>query len=248
MPSKELGVYLTGLEGKDDNVDLLMHLFEESQTLTVETASPMLDLISFAQDCREFWVIVADEIPASGEAPLSERPPEELTNSLGLYPSHPSSFNEPTPSNFEGRDYTPAESSTVDPGRQHRFSNYLDTVLAPTPNSSTDATLQHMSRDPSTLSPPSALYTEDDCRRTLNENVAGFIYLLPSSAYPDALHFEEYNIGIILCPEWRNKGVAQRALHLALDHVFSQRDVHRVQAQLIDCYKNAQALTLFTRM
>ncbi|KAJ3556210.1 hypothetical protein NP233_g12032 [Leucocoprinus birnbaumii] len=55
-------------------------------------------------------------------------------------------------------------------------------------------------------------------------------------------------MGIILCPEWRSRGVATKALQLVLEHVFSQPNVHRVQAQLIDCYKNVQALTLFTRM
>ncbi|KXN85550.1 hypothetical protein AN958_11117 [Leucoagaricus sp. SymC.cos] len=248
MSSQELSVSLTrGLEGRDADIDLLSQLFEQSQTVTVETADPMLDLISFAQDCTNFWVINASCAKTQPvETPLSEWPSEEFTNSLGLYPSHPSGSYEPTPSIPEGTDDTPLQPLTVDPERQRRFSDYLDTAVGATPAAS-NATEQHAPISPA-RSAPLPVDPSDGYEYRGDKNIAGFAYLLPSSAYPDALHFQEYNIGIILRPEWMNRGVAQRALYLVLDLVFSQPTVHRVQGQLIDCYKNSKALTLFTRM
>lgn len=226
MASNELNVYLTrGLEGRGDQIDLLAHFFEQSQTLTVETANPMLDLISFALDCTEFWIINVNEgTPIPVQAPLETWPQEEFTNSL---------------ENPLGEHNAPVDIEHEQP------SSHLDTMIAPQPTPTGNNATPQCGPTPPDL-PPSALY--DEYPPTPDKNVAGFVYLLPSSAYPDALHFQEYNIGIFLRPEWRNRGVAARALHSALDHVFSQPNVHRIQAQVIDCYKNVQALTLFTRM
>jgi len=61
MPLQNFGVYLTqGLQERDNQIDLLIDLFEKSQTVTVETANLMLGLFLFAQDCTEFWLIDVD--------------------------------------------------------------------------------------------------------------------------------------------------------------------------------------------
>lgn len=253
MVPRELGVYLTqGLQGRDDQIDLLVDLFEQSQMVTVETANPMLDLISFAQDCTEFWVIDVENAGLAFARDLQGDAQEGLsfTNSLGLFPSDPLGSIEPTPADPPKHSPKPDHTTTrpLDANalvkRQQQFSSYSDSPFPLSSATKTGATLQYCGLKPS----PPPLCAGYDFRHSSDTSLAGFIYLLPSSTCPDALHFQEYNIGIILLPEWRNRGVAVRALHLAIDIAFSRLNVHRIQAQLIDCHKSIQGLGLFTRM
>lgn len=226
MQSEKLTVYLTRrLEGRDQHIELLSQLFEESQVATVETADPALDFISFAQDCTDFWIINAvDSAKAAAEDPSPDDswPEEESTNSLGLLPASQFGSSAAHPRNL---------------GAQWRFAELLGAHATPTTSSTngSDQTRPWCTRD--------EIY-----QLTQDKNIAGFIYLLPSAAYPDSLHFQEFNIGVVLRPQWRGRGVGREALRLALDLIFASPEVHRVQAQLIDCYRNDKALTLFTRM
>lgn len=52
-----------GLEGQDDNLDILFPLFEQLQLATVEAADPHLDLITFATSAYYFGVIIEHHIP-----------------------------------------------------------------------------------------------------------------------------------------------------------------------------------------
>jgi len=241
MPLQDFGVYLTqGLQGRDDQIDVLVDLFEESQTVTVETANPMLDLISFAQDCTEFWLIDVDDARLTAQN-LNDAIQEEFmfTNALGLYPSDPLKPNHTT---------TKPLDTNISNECQQQLSSHPSSLAIERKTTGINATPQY---HPSRLSPqllPSAFYIGDNFRHSADISLAGFIYLLPSSTYPDILHFQEYNIGIVLLPKWRNRGVAARTLYSAIDLAFSKPNVHRIQAQLIDCYKNMQALRLFTRM
>ncbi len=228
MQSENPTVYLTRrLEGRDQHIELLSQLFEESQVVTVETANPVLDFISFAQDCTEFWVINAvDQAKAAADNPP---PGEEPSNSLGLLPT----------SEF-GYSTAPNPRPPVDPDSIERLDELLHIRGTRAAFGSSAARQPHRSRP---------WYTNEEINQlTQDKNIAGFIYLVPSSAYPDALRFQEFNIGIILRPQWRDRGVGAMALRLALNLIFSNQEVHRVQAQLIDCYRNDKALTLFTRM
>jgi len=245
MPSQDFGVYLTqGLQGRDDQIDLLVDLFEQSQTVTVETANSMLDLISFAQDCTEFWLIDVDDARLTAQN-LNDDVQEEFmfTNSLGLY--HPLGSIEPTTSDPLKPNDTSTKPLNISNECQQQFSSHPSSLAR---ERGINATLRcHVSRHSPQLL-PSTFYVGDNFRHSSDTSLAGFIYLLPSSAYPDVLHFQEYNIGIILLPKWRNRDVAARTLYSAIDLAFSKPNVHRIQAQLIDCYKNIQALRLFTRM
>lgn len=247
MSSNDMSVYLTrGLEGRDQHIDLLSQLFEESQVVAVETANPALDLISFAQDCTQFWVISAVNATATQAEPQTDDVPLVTSaNSLGLV--HPPPSGNFAGSSLRSGDDTLNETATAGSSVQERFANYLDTVDG-TNASNTSAAVQYDAVSGAESHVGAGYASEEIYQLSQEKNVAGFIYLLPSSAYPDALHFEEYNIGIMLHPQWRGRGIAERALYLALDLVFSKPHVHRVQAQLIDCYKNDKALTLFTRM
>ncbi|KAF9444011.1 hypothetical protein P691DRAFT_808000 [Macrolepiota fuliginosa MF-IS2] len=236
MASSDLRVRLTrGLEGRDQHIDFLSQLFEESQMVSVEIANPALDLISFAQDCRGFWVVtVADTAPEH-----DDWFPEEHTNSLGLV-SGPSSSNSSAKPSLRSIDGTLNGTAPTRSGSVDRFH------WSTSSNTSTTIQLDNVSQaEPYT----GTGYASDEIYQpNQKEDVAGFVYFLPSSAYPDALHFEEYNIGIVLHSYWRGRGVATKALYVALESIFSHPDVHRVQAQLIDCYNNDKALTLFTRI
>ncbi|TFK41631.1 hypothetical protein BDQ12DRAFT_570835, partial [Crucibulum laeve] len=56
------GVFLIpGIEGQDDNYDLLCGMFEQLQVATVEAANPELDLITFASGAHYLGVIVERE-------------------------------------------------------------------------------------------------------------------------------------------------------------------------------------------
>lgn len=186
----------------------------------METANPALDLISFAQNCSDFWVInIGDSV---SKAVIVQKPPSfdqvgraPPNNCLGLHPtpcSMPSHEPEP-PFGVEGTASLPYQAPNPQPTDRHAEYSSLDVY-----------------------------------RPSEDKNIAGFIYLLPSSHSQDTLHFEEYNVGIILRPHWRGLGVAEKAMRLALDVVFARQDVHRVQARLIDCYENDKAFTFFTRM
>jgi len=241
MPSQEFGIYLTqGLQGRDDQIDVLVDLFEQSQAVTVETANPMLDLISFAQDCTEFWLIDVDNACLTAQN-LNDNVQGEFmfTNSLGLYLSDPS---KPTHTTTKPLD------TNISNECQQQLSSHPSSLTVSCKTTGINATMQCHASRPSPQLFPSTFYTRDNFRHSSDMNLAGFVYLLPSSTYPDVLHFQEYNIGIVLLPKWRNRGVAARTLYLAIDLAFSKPNVHRVQAQLTDCYKNIQALRLFTRM
>jgi len=251
MPSQDSGVYLTqGLQGRDDQIDVLIDLFEQSQTVTVETANPMLDLISFAQDCTEFWLVDVDDARLTAQN-LNDDVQEEFmfTNSLGLYPSDPLGSLEPTTSDpLKPNHITTKPDMNISNECQQQFSSHPSSLARERETTGINATLQcHASRHSPQLL-PSTFYVGNNFRHSSDMSLAGFIYLLPSSTYPDVLHFQEYNIGIILLPKWRNRDVAARTLYLAIDLAFSKPNVHRIQAQLIDCYKNIQALRLFTHM
>lgn len=245
MPSKDCTVYLThGLAGRDQDVDLLVQLFEESQVSAIETANPALDLISFVQDCSEFWVINAGNPPAEPvEAWRYDFPPKN--NSLGLH-SSPSSVPNELPQILPRASSTPSGNVTPNTSTRDNLPKYAGAQCGP----SHIPTFSHNDSNPRPIWPNATTgYSNHEMYQLSQEKtIAGFAYLVPSSAFPDALHFQEYNIGIILRQHWRGQGVAEKALHLALDLAFARTDVHRVQAQLIDCYKNDKALTLFTRM
>lgn len=67
MTKPGLGKYetelLDGLEGQDDNLDVLFPLFEQLQLATVEAADPHLDLITFATSAYYFGIITEHYIP-----------------------------------------------------------------------------------------------------------------------------------------------------------------------------------------
>ena len=56
-----------GLDGQDDNIDLLGKLFEELQLATVEAADPSLDFITFAHSAHYFAVILETPAPPKQE-------------------------------------------------------------------------------------------------------------------------------------------------------------------------------------
>jgi RimJ/RimL family protein N-acetyltransferase len=79
-----------GLEGQDDNLDLLQSYFEELKAVTVEPSSPELDLLTFATCTHYFGVItlttenIEDDEDAEGE-------PEEDSVDAGYVASPPPS-------------------------------------------------------------------------------------------------------------------------------------------------------------
>ncbi|KAF9457546.1 hypothetical protein BDZ94DRAFT_202162 [Collybia nuda] len=79
MPRTKPGTYdiqlSMGLEGQDDNLDILSRLFEQLQVATVETADPHLDLITFATSAYYFAVISEYYVPPS-PAPESDKEDE----------------------------------------------------------------------------------------------------------------------------------------------------------------------------
>lgn len=81
-----------GLEGQDDNLDLLQSYFEELKAVTVEPSPPELDLLTFATCTHYFGVItlnaqktaqnIEDDEDAEGE-------PEEDSIDAGYIASPP---------------------------------------------------------------------------------------------------------------------------------------------------------------
>ncbi|XP_006463970.1 hypothetical protein AGABI2DRAFT_180118 [Agaricus bisporus var. bisporus H97] len=224
-------VYLTrGLVGRDQDIDLFEQVFEESQVVTVETANPRLDLISFAQGCSDFWVINTGD--SVSNAVIVQEPPLLPNNCLGLHPTPGL-----TPPHEVALMHAGHESITDGAHLEESLMECPDTRYGVEDTAS-----------PQPIDRNAAYPSLDAYRPSEDKNIAGFVYLLPSSRSPDALYFEEYNVGIILRPYWRGLGVAEEAMRLALDVVFARHNVHRVQARLIDCYENDRAFAFFTRM
>jgi hypothetical protein len=65
-----------GLAGQDGNIDVVTNLFKQSQLVTVETACPELDLITFAQCAYYFAVIL--EGPAGPSTQDQEQPERQV--------------------------------------------------------------------------------------------------------------------------------------------------------------------------
>lgn len=64
-----------GLEGQDDNIDVLQGYFRQMQTMTVETSmDPDIDLLTFALSAHYFGVVMM----GSTEQPGSQTPDENL--------------------------------------------------------------------------------------------------------------------------------------------------------------------------
>jgi len=58
----------------------------------------------------------------------------------------------------------------------------------------------------------------------------------------------EANIGIIITPEARGKGLAREATSLVLSWVFDDIGFHRVQARILDNYNKDRAISMFTQL
>ena len=74
-----------GLEGQDDNLDLLQTYFKELKAVTVEPSPPELDLLTFAICTHYFGVITMSEQKQDVDI---EENPEEIPFDAG-YPSSP---------------------------------------------------------------------------------------------------------------------------------------------------------------
>ena len=73
----------SGLDGQDDNLDLLQSYFKELKAVTVEPSPPELDLLTFAICTHYFGVItMTDDKDAEGE-------PEEDSLDAGYVASPP---------------------------------------------------------------------------------------------------------------------------------------------------------------
>lgn len=74
--AERLGTYETeisnGLEGHDDNLDVLSTLFEQLQLATLEAADPHTDLITFATSSSVYYFGVITEHYIPVPAPLLE--------------------------------------------------------------------------------------------------------------------------------------------------------------------------------
>lgn len=71
MQTKDI-ILSEGLQGQDDNLDILIALWEQLQLATVDAAHPELDLLTFAQSASYFAIILkAPERPAGGELPTT---------------------------------------------------------------------------------------------------------------------------------------------------------------------------------
>jgi RimJ/RimL family protein N-acetyltransferase len=78
------------------------------------------------------------------------------------------------------------------------------------------------------------------------ENAIGIVYL--TSTPHENVPSGEANIGIILAPAARGKGLAREAVDLVLLWAFEEIGLHRVQAGVIDNDIKGQAITMFTQM
>jgi RimJ/RimL family protein N-acetyltransferase len=237
-------VYLTrGLVGRDQDIDLFEQIFELSQLVTVETANPALDLISFAHNCSEFWVInTGHSVPSAvivQETPPGQSVSTPPNNCLGLHTTPC-----PAPSHELPHMNASHESITEDANLGEPLMEYPE----PPHGAEDAASLTHQAPNLQLRNRNTGYSSFDVDRPSEDKNIAGFIYLQPSSHSQDELHFEEYSVGVILRPHCRGLGVAEKAMHLALDVAFAHHDVHRVQARLINCYENDKAFTFFTRM
>jgi len=76
----------------------------------------------------------------------------------------------------------------------------------------------------------------------------GLVYLAASQNFEDPLHVGELSIGIILKPEYREKGYAREVVQRVARIAFDEAKCHRLQAILLEHVAMDRALSLFTKM
>lgn len=81
-----------GLDGQDDNLDLLQSYFKELKAVTVEPSPPELDLLTFAICTHYFGVITMTQLKQDVDED-AEGEPEGDTLDTGYAASPPVSFD-----------------------------------------------------------------------------------------------------------------------------------------------------------
>jgi hypothetical protein len=78
-----------GLDGQDDNLDLLQSYFKELKAVTVEPSPPELDLLTFAICTHYFGVITMTQHKQNVDDKDAEGEPEEDSLDVGYAASPP---------------------------------------------------------------------------------------------------------------------------------------------------------------
>jgi hypothetical protein len=78
-----------GLEGQDDNIDLLHSYFKELKAVTVEPSAPDVDLLTFAMCTHYFGVITMTQSHQYADDEDAEGEPEEDSLDAGYVASPP---------------------------------------------------------------------------------------------------------------------------------------------------------------
>jgi len=231
-------------------------LFEEIQLSTTETASADIDLLTFAHGAHFFGVICLEGTENTEAEPTTGESDDLLgSESRGEQPSY-SSASAVLDIN-SGRERWPpfdleavGESPTLYPPSYNYQSGSQHGVLEPIHHNYDNENVNifaDTNADPFELDSgelrPHWLPTAPRVGAAI-----GIIYLVTSPAYGDPLHAGELRVGVILEAKFRGRGLARKAVCLAIQKAFKDPICQRVQAVIPDGWGKDRALNLFTHM
>jgi hypothetical protein len=244
-----------GLQGQDDNIEMLLKLWDELQSSSVDVAqAPVPNLFAFAESAFFFAVIMQKKKP---DAKADKGNAKQMNMSFDA-PAHSG------PVNLFEKNYR--DESRFGPSSTGEVMVPIDTEHAPEVFSTdewdtivADAELAGAYRDlhhypsshPNVYEIPdmgisSAVSPFNKFLSPPTQSPIGLLYLTstPHTYAPAG----EMNIGIVLDAASRGRGYARQAIELVLTWVFEDVKFHRVQAAILDPSSRPRALTLFTQM
>lgn len=126
----------------------------------------------------------------------------------------------------------PEQSNDEEEGREGKEDNAVRSNVDETPRSATEP---EFAEEP--IDEPS-----DPVRYLTTTHTVGVLYLRKTE------FLTEYNIGLVIHPEWRGCGLAEKVLTKGLAHAFNDLWAHRVQALIMDGPSSDAARSVFTSL
>ena len=224
MPTETADILLSeGLAGQDDNIDILLRLWNELQSSAVDAAqAPIPDLFSFAESTCFLGVIMEKRKPDVNKT---------------IQPNWPARSPEQSPAVDKPPHVAP-------PPYAAQFEKMHDD------ESLVELWIREQLYGEGNRSP--GAYGRDSrgageaCSHSIQKSPIGLLYLIstPRVNAPAG----DTNIGIILDAASRGRGYARQALELVLTWAFDDVRFHRVQAAILESPEKPKALSLFTQM